>query len=337
MAGRKHQLAQTAAHLGLTRLLESIPKRPLLLILNYHRIGDASITPFDSDVFSCSTQELECQVLYLNRQFRIVGLPEALDLLDGRRPLREPTVLLSFDDGYIDNYELAFPVLARHGIPAVFYLPTSFIGTDFIPWWDRVASLVKRSPRTLIQLSTPHRRSFSLTPAHREHSIRQILDIYKGPAVVNPEGFMAELLVACDVPELSAEAYGRNFLSWDEARQMQAAGMSFGSHSHTHRILAKLPFAEQREELQLSREILEHELGIPIDTLAYPVGARSSFNTDTIRALAETGYRHAFSFISGVNRPQSGSPADPYTILRTGIFSGSLPVLRLFSSLQTLR
>ena len=114
---------------------------------------------------------------------------------------------------------------------------------------------------------------------------------------------------------------------------MQAAGMSFGSHSHTHPVLSKLPYIRQREELRLSREICEHELRRTIDTFAYPVGDRASYNADTLRALSDTGYRHAFSFVSGVNRPPA---VDSFQILRTGIFSGSLSLLRLRSSRNAL-
>lgn len=335
MAGKQHQLAKVASTLGLTRLLERLPRRPSLLILNYHRIGDASATPFDSGVFSCTAEDLERQILYLERQFRIVGLPDALDLLDGRRPLCDSTVLLSFDDGYLDNYQLAFPILARHSVPATFFLPTAFIGTGQLPWWDAIASIVKRSHHPSISPRFAPNRTFDLSPPHREDAVWQLLELYKHSSVTDGERFLVDLEEACGVSRTS-ETSTPLFLSWAQARQMQAAGMNFGSHTHTHRILSKLPLSEQQDELQVSRDILQAELGGPIDAFAYPVGDRSSFNPDTFRALSETGYRHAFSFISGVNRPRLGNPANPFTILRSGIFSGSLPVLRLRSSVQIL-
>ena len=333
MKGKQHKLASLAATLGVTRLLEQLPNRPSLLILNYHRIGEAADTPFDSGVFSCSAGDLEQHIRYLQRQFRIVALPDALDLLDGRSTTTEPAVLLTFDDGYLDNFHLAFPLLARYGVPATFFLPTAFIGTGQVPWWDAIASIVKRSPHLTIAPRCAPTRTFDLSPPHREDAIWQLLELYKSSAITDSERFLVDLEDACGVPR-SAELPAPLFLSWDQARAMQAAGMSFGSHTHTHRILSKLPFAEQREELRLSREILERELGRPVDTFAYPVGDRSSFNADTLRALADTGFGHAFSFISGVNRLPPRDPANPYTVLRAGVFSGSLPVLRVRSALQ---
>ena len=336
MTGKKQRIARLAAALGPTRLMEMLPKRPALLVLNYHRIGDAKATPFDSGVFSCSAEELDQHVAYLKTQFRIVDLAEALQVLLGERPLQSPALLLTFDDGYLDNYQLAFPILRRHGVPATFFLPTSFIGTGKLPWWDTIAYLVKRSDREWIELDWPVRRRFSLMGAERERSIEAVLDLYKGPLVTELEPFLLEMERACGVTRADAglqDTLPRAFLSWDEAREMQAAGMSFGSHTHTHQILSRLTVDEQREELRVSREMLERELGGTVDTLAYPVGSRGSFNEATMQALRDTGYRCAFSFVKGVNVP---GRVGRFEVLRTGVFSGSPAMLRFRSSFHAL-
>lgn len=99
-------------------------------------------------------------------------------------------------------------------------------------------------------------------------------------------------------------------MSFDEAREMQAAGMCFGSHTHTHEILGRLPYERQVEELRISRQILEAELGVTIDTLAYPRGRKSSFSEQTFAALRETNYQTAFSFYTGINLPGQINPLD---------------------------
>ena len=118
----------------------------------------------------------------------------------------------------------------------------------------------------------------------------------------------------------------RCFLDWNEAREMQQAGMAFGSHTHNHEILSKLPVENQLEELTLSREILEQQLGRKIDTLAYPVGARDTFSAETVEALRQAKYRAAFSFYAGFNA--AGSIA-PFDIRRCGVDQQSRKRLRL--------
>ena len=86
---------------------------------------------------------------------------------------------------------------------------------------------------------------------------------------------------------------------------MQSAGMEFGSHTHTHRLLSSLSYAEQLTELNASRDIMKRELARPVHTIAYPVGSRTSFNTDTHRAVRDCGYSLGFSFYGGVNSSNS--------------------------------
>jgi peptidoglycan/xylan/chitin deacetylase (PgdA/CDA1 family) len=111
---------------------------------------------------------------------------------------------------------------------------------------------------------------------------------------------------------------------------MQLGGMAFGSHTHNHEILSKLPADGQLQELMLSREILEKELGRTIDTLAYPVGARDTFSTETINALRQAKYRAAFSFYTGFNPAASIAPFD---IRRCGVDQQSRKRLRLQTAL----
>jgi peptidoglycan/xylan/chitin deacetylase (PgdA/CDA1 family) len=141
----------------------------------------------------------------------------------------------------------------------------------------------------------------------------------------DPGRFVEQLEEACDSARPGAAAQ-RCFLDWNEAREMQQGGMAFGSHTHSHEILSKLPADGQLQELRLSREILEKELGRPIDILAYPVGARDTFSAETINALRQANYRAAFSFYTGFN--PAGAIA-PFDIRRCGVDQQSRKRLRL--------
>lgn len=332
MHGKKELLATISATTGLTRLLEALPRKKLLLGLNYHRIGHPASTPYDPGTFSCTTDEFDWQVRFLRSQFRIVNLAEAVDIVLGRAPLAEPAVFLTFDDGYRDNFDEAFPVLKLHGASASFFLPTGFVGTGILPWWDIIAYLVKNSRTERIVLSYPEPAEFELAAEPVARIIMRVLWQFKHPDMTDSDRFLSELEAACDCtrPDRATE---RCFLNWDEAREMQAAGMWFGSHTHTHPILSRLSPASQREELASSREILEAELGRTVDTLAYPVGVRNSFSAETLTALRQTGYTAAFSFYSGVNRPGA---IDPYNILRGASEPESRAMFRLRFGLKAV-
>lgn len=308
MGGKRELLANFCERSRLTSLLARLSRSPRLFSLNLHRIGDSAATPYDPGVFSCTAAEFDKYLGWLKAHFPILSLPETEDIIHGRQSLRGPALFLTFDDGYLDNYELAFPILQSHGLSAAFFLPTAFVGTGVYPWWDSIAYIVKNSrlPEIKLQLSETH--TFTLA-ADRSDVIRRVLNLYKRPEITDTETFLAALEEACDTSRPNAQS-GRAFLNWDEAREMQSAGMSIGSHTHTHPILSKLSLAAQLSELKTSRDILTKQMGQEITSLAYPVGSLTAFHQDTMRAAAEAGYQTAYSFYGGVNTPGAINPFD---------------------------
>jgi peptidoglycan/xylan/chitin deacetylase (PgdA/CDA1 family) len=327
---KRELAAQLSAATGFTRILELLPKRRLLMILNYHRIGDAAQTPYDPGVFSATAEEFDAQVTYLKRRFRILNLEEALGIVDGG-PLPETSVLITFDDGYLDNYTLAFPILRAHKVQATFFLPTAFISTGKLPWWDVIAFILKQSRKKVIQVRFPETATFDLERESVSRVIMRVLQLYKRPSMQESERFISELESNCESSR-PVENSQRCFLNWDEAREMRQAGMAFGSHTHTHEILSKLSPDQQLQELCQSREILESHLKERTDTLSIPVGQRDSFSQETVRMLGVTGYRAAFSFYGGLNIP---GKIDPFDIRRYGVDGQSYSRLRLQTAIGT--
>lgn len=274
---------------------------PGLYIFNYHRVGDASATDFDPNVFSCDGARFRAQVELIRSRFRVITIDETLKVLATGKPT-EPLALITFDDGYRDNFTTAFPILRELGVPATFFLPTDFIGTNKLQWWDEIAWLVRHTTLNEIKVSfTPHpirvrRDEIGMT-------IRRVLTAFKR-AASSGEQKLDELrsTLGTPAPKTNVEQL---FMSWDEAREMRAGGMDIGSHSHSHRILAHLSLQEQESELRNSKAILERELGETVPSIAYPVGAHDSFTRDTERLTKDAGYQVGFSFISGINRAGS--------------------------------
>lgn len=326
--------AQTCAGSGLTAALELTLKRRLLMVLNYHRIGDPSATPYDSGTFSASADEFDAQITHLKRCFHIVSLEEACEIVAGRQVPAGPGILITFDDGYRDNYTVAFQILRSHHVPACFFLPTAFVGTGTVPWWDVIAYIIKQSNNRVIRLPYPQPVTFDLEREGLSPIIIQILELYKSPEMQDQERFLSGLEEACGIQRPRTDSK-RRFLSWDEAREMQQAGMSFGSHTHTHEILSSLSPDQQEEELRVSRETLEKQLARPVTVLAYPVGERGTFSQEpTMRLLERTGYSTAFSHYGGVNLP---GETHQFDVRRYGVIRQSHPHFRLQTAIRILQ
>jgi peptidoglycan/xylan/chitin deacetylase (PgdA/CDA1 family) len=314
--GKRELLARTLFWSGATSLLGQLPPRDSLLVLNYHRIGNPDDDLSDPGVFAATGDQLSEQISYLKRHVSLVTLQEAQAFVDGTRRERTPRcrVLITFDDGYLDNYEVAFPILRSHGVQGVFFLVTSMVGSCSVPWWDHIAFLMKTARQRRFSLHYPADLAVDLVENGMTKSLRDVLSLYKRPGNAHPERFIRELKEEAKGDDLPGTL--RRFLSWDEAREMIAGGMAIGSHTHSHTVLSQLGPEQQRHELAQSRTLLKDKLGFNADAIAYPVGGTMSFSDQTKSLAQQTGYRTAFSFYGGTNLP---GQTVPYDVKRIGV------------------
>jgi peptidoglycan/xylan/chitin deacetylase (PgdA/CDA1 family) len=311
---RRERLARVAKWTGLATVVEHWPRRPGILVINHHRVLRPDGCEYDHGVIDCTPEQFARQVRWLRDRFPIFTLDEVLEAVEKPRQLRRCGVLLTFDDGYLDNYQVAFPILQSLGVQGTFFLPTSYIGTSRLPWWDRIARVLRETRHASIRLGYPEKAVVELS-GDREAAIRQVLTIYKSPAMRDPGRFFDELFAACGC-ECPAESESPLFMTWRQAAEMARAGMAFGSHTHTHELLAKLTPEAQYEELTVSRDRIESELAVRVEAVAYPVGSRTAFSAATREAVRRAGYRAGFSYYGGINRAETVDASD---ILRTTV------------------
>ena len=301
----KRELAATVLkRSGVLAILEMLRSKPGILIVNHHRVGDASTTRFDRDVFSASAEGFEMQLKYFKRYFPIVAGEELEDLVSGRTPLRRTYIAITFDDGYINDFRVSYPILKANNCAGTFFLVPRYVGTSYVPWWDEIAYLVRNSTRSQITLQTPVPITISLA-GNREDAIRSVLRHYKRPDNHDGERILQELReqTGCTIPPT-----GRRFITWEEAREMREAGMAIGSHTQSHGILGQMTPEAQQWELRESRKNIEAAIGGEITTLAYPVGIRGAFDETTEAIARSLGYRMCFSFYGGINTPTHMQP-----------------------------
>jgi len=320
------RLAEGLARTGAIRMLESFPLKSQLMVINYHRIGNSTLTNLDPGVFSTDSIGLDEQITALRRRFTFISPSEALDVIERKINPKEPLALLTFDDGYRDNLTQAFPVLASHGLKAIFFIVTSYLESPQVPWWDRLASLVRvitlQNKTTNIKLRDS--RTVEVSAHNLKNSIMQVLENFKACGPSDQQEFESYLLKLAGTNDSSkqsqsAEPLGKFgvgagetelMMSWEDIKTLQTAGMTIGAHSHTHRILSGLDKASQQLELRSSKLILEKHLSSQVDFLAFPDGRRGTFDAETMREAQEAGFRAAFSFYGGTNLAGDIQPFD---------------------------
>jgi peptidoglycan/xylan/chitin deacetylase (PgdA/CDA1 family) len=333
MSKREH-LANLLNRSGLLRLAESIGFRPVLLVLAYHRIGTDAEHLFDDELISATAQDFRAQLAWLREHFTVIGLEELLHVVAKGFVIRRPTALVTFDDGYRDNHDVALPILHALGVPAVFFIATGYIGVSRLTWWDRTAYIVKTTQCERLELDYPVPQSYDLSCTSRVRAIELILRAYREAPEIDDQRFFGELENRASV-HVDSEVDGRDlFMSWDQIRALRDGGMGIGAHTHNHPILARLSEAEQNSELMMSRDRLRSELGTSVEALAYPVGDRRAFSTLTKRLAYELGYRVGFSYYGGANRT---GKVNPYDIRRVAVERyHSIPMFRTRAILFSL-
>lgn len=298
-----------------TRLLSSED----LLVYAYHRVcadGQDQSGEFDDDVVTCDVNRFQRQLEVIAARRRIVSMDEIISSFNLGTALPRKSALLTFDDGYIDNYTVAFPVLKRMGLTACFFLPTVAVVDRALGWWDQVAFLVKRAACGSYELRDSIR--FELRDSSmkaRQRVVRSLISTIKANYLNEVQEIVLQLSAVTGIAVPTRARQSEELMTLEQVRIMISAGMTVGSHSCTHRSLAHLTEQEQLSELNLSREILQGELQCRVDSVAYPYGGASNFNEVTKRAAKTAGFSCGFCLLL----PGSGiqiAGADPLALNR---------------------
>lgn len=268
---------------------------------NYHRIGDEGKSQFDPNVFSCTAEQFEQHVKFYNTNFTVISIEQLIEKFDTHNdsPIDKKYAVITFDDGYIDNYSIAFPILKKYNTAAAFYIVTGYLENSYIPWWDEIAWIVRHSNKTIIKLSNwPN--EIDISTGTTTEKVRNILREIKIDCSLSMAEKITELKAACqcDIPEKIRKS--QLFVNWKQITEMSDNGMHIGSHSMSHNILSHLTTQEQEHEVSQSKLRIEKKLNKEITSFAYPVGNKSSFTKHTIKATKAANYKLAFSFIPGV-------------------------------------
>lgn len=292
-------------------------RRPLLrrirrhgLILMYHRVATVQHDPWHLCV---SPEHFGEQLDVLQRTANVVPLAqltERLQLADAR-----PTVAITFDDGYLDNYTAALPLLQRFGTPATIFLATGLIGRSEPFWWDQLSELVLAGELPAAIELTIGDGDFSWRKGEGEVDRRTLhLALWSRLQVAGEEArdtALRELRHICGFD--SAQVASARAMTAAEVREVHAAGLvELGAHTMLHRPLTTLAPAEQRREIEGSRRDCEALLGELPGSFAYPYG---DFDSPTRDIVAQCGFARACTTQSDL----AWAGADPLLLPRVEV------------------
>ena len=308
-------------YLGVVKLLRSVadrfycddvlknPRRPLLRrrqsrslqILVYHRVNNDHDLFFPATPINVFTEQMK----YLADHCCVLSLEDALARTK-RNDLPENAIVLTFDDGYRDNYLYAYPVLRELSLPATIFLATDAIGSGRVLWHDKVFSAFRETRMCVLKGIGGSREEYSLSNLSEKLQAQDKIITFLRSLNDNERSFWIERLIEALVSD-SRDLDPKLMLTWDDVKIMHQHGMSFGSHTVNHPILSRLTREKARREIYDSKQIIEHKLGSSVTTFAYPGGKKEDFNEETKKIVGEAGYTCGLTAIFGTNTIEQDS------------------------------
>jgi len=280
-----------------------------IVILMYHRVSDDDFLinkisdPYKTRV---SKSNFFRQVKYLHENYKIISLNECVNQIESREVKRENQIVITFDDGYADNYCNAFDVLNTFNLPATIFLITNQIESGRKFWLDQLYDIVfgEYSSQENIGKFFLNRaiQNVLLYIKYRKFiSLRNKLKVMGGR---ERSALLERKRLDCTETQ-SNFSNNDSALTWEKIREMKNAKITFGSHTCSHHILSRLPAEKVREEIEKSQLVIKSRLNGAIDLFAYPYGNSGSYNDYTKKILKELCFRCACTTKKGFNDENS--------------------------------
>lgn len=297
----------------------------MLRVLTYHRIAEPSQrSDLDPGLVSATPGVFRKQMAHLRRRYRPMSLAEIMDAFEAGVPIPPRSVHVTVDDAYRDFREVAWPILREMEIPVTVFVPTAYPDqAERAFWWDRLhravgASSTARDWGDAVRAAATAQR-VRLPAGGGDADVRKLLRLLPHDA--------AESLVDQACVEVGAvgggvpATGGSSVLGWDELRELQDEGVTFGAHTRHHVALTRVGLDRARHEIRRSLDDLIRELGEGRRAIAYPYGMCSPA---VARIAQEEGCLLGFTGEDGLNTP---GRTDPLGLRRTNITLRTSPTL----------
>ncbi|MBI3316642.1 MAG: polysaccharide deacetylase family protein [Candidatus Omnitrophica bacterium] len=273
-----------------------------IVILNYHHVLASRQDLFNICV---APKNFEAHLEFLKRRYRVLGLSELLGLLKiGKIPHR--AVVLTFDDGYSDNYLNAVPLLEKYRMPATFFVTTQHLDTLEEFWWDgiqRLALSLKKFPEK-VHLEISGEDCELALGSSPEPTLRLLSQKMYSLEEESRRRLLQELFRKCGVRDEPRAEY-RCFSSEELFLISKNPLFEMGAHTVSHRSLKSLPLETQRMEILASKKCLEEIIQKTIRHFAYPFGTPEHYTPETQRLVQACGFKSACTVGSSAVNPDS--------------------------------
>jgi peptidoglycan/xylan/chitin deacetylase (PgdA/CDA1 family) len=310
------------------QLWQLIALRRKAVVLMYHRVltSEERTKTGSHPGIVVDRETFVRQMAVLKRRFHVLTIGEFASRMERRIPFDDSSCLITFDDGWSDNFTHALPILHQYGLPAVVFLPVNFIGGRRLFWQERLTHLVVQA---VMQVRSDPQRRERFRESLAAVRLDSLLDLPDHDprfaimeAVRQQKKLAASVIdgsVATLADELGFQADEQDdtdgFMTWEQIAHMSQQGIAFGGHGAEHRLLTVLSTDEARDEIHTAKDVIDNRLKEKVLTFSYPNG---NWSPDVAKLVKESGYRMAFTTQSGFVNCED----DRFTVRRVNVHEG---------------
>ncbi len=248
-------------------------------VLLYHRISEYSTDP---QLLCVTPQNFNTHLAFLKNNYNLLRIDEWVSHLLNKRKFPERSVVLTFDDGYVDNYLFALPLLEQYKVQALFYIATGTIDSDREFWWDEVERAVLL-PDNLNELNISFNQKiikYNPDKDNRKDFYNSLLATLRVLAPAERDEVISKLLKSSNA---NSSRTSHRAMTWKEVKLMSDSDSAvIGAHTVNHPSLANLNKNDQQFEIETSKKVLKEKIQKEVIHFSYPFGTHSDFNYDSL-------------------------------------------------------
>lgn len=294
---------------GIYFILNTLFDQKGVYVLCYHRLTNYEADS-SNDPMAVDRSSFEKHMEFLKREYDFISLDQAVDLLGQKKKLRKRYLVVTFDDGYRDNYVFGREIFSKYGLKPTIYLTAGKIDQRSLLWHDSVDYMVfgGEQEEVLIDTAGIKGRFPIRTEAEKrslaeklKESIKQFHEDAKGRILDD----LAETFGVCTQEESCL------LLDWAEIQSLISAGADMGGHTMSHPILSRVSDVVMKQEVSACKKLIEERTRKEVRSFAYTNGKSGDYTNETKKEVANH-YKSAVTTIMGVNKPG----ADLYELRR---------------------
>lgn len=292
--------ALSAMHFtGADRALASKTRGAGVIFMLHHVVPDNPPEFAPNRILSVTPEFLD-QVIGVvkERGFDVVSLDEVHSRL-AEGDFDRPFAAFTFDDGYRDNLQHAYPIFKRRNLPFAIYVPSDYADGRGDLWWLKLERIVRTLDAVEVKMYGAWRRFESRTAEQKESAFDAIYWWLRGIAEPDARGIVADL---CQMHGIDVEHLCHDLvMNWDELRNIASDPLvTIGAHTRGHYAIARLTASEAQLEIESGRRRLESELGRSCQHFSFPYGDDASAGQRDFDLVREIGFKTAVTTRKGL-------------------------------------